>query len=94
VLGDAAQAAGAAVSAIADQGNWLDALGIRERAATLATIAPERREEIMTALDRLTDEDEMGELFKVLAIFAPGGPSPKASPDPFARRAQALIVRA
>ena len=46
----------------------LDWLGIRVRAAMLAKASPEREEEIRAALDRLTEPDQMGTLFKTLAL--------------------------
>ncbi len=58
------------------QGGWLEALGIVGRAAALGAAAPERAAEIDTARRRLTDDDRMGELFKVLALAAPRWPEP------------------
>jgi SAM-dependent MidA family methyltransferase len=59
-----------------DQGRWLHSLGIATRAEALIAAAPARRHEIATALHRLTDEEEMGTLFKTLALAAPGWPTP------------------
>ncbi len=61
-----------------DQGDWLNALGIDARAAVLARFSPERRDEILAARDRLTGRDQMGTLFKVLALVAPKWPDPAA----------------
>jgi SAM-dependent MidA family methyltransferase len=58
------------------QGPWLEALGIGERSAALAAAAPRRRIEIEGARDRLVDARQMGSLFKVLALAAPGWPDP------------------
>ena len=56
------------------QGDWLRALGIFERAGALADFAPQHRDALMRARDRLTAPEQMGELFKVLGLAAPGWP--------------------
>jgi len=59
------------------QGAFLEALGIRERAATLSQNATQEQvEEILSALQRLTADDQMGQLFKVLAMTPLGAPVP------------------
>ena len=58
------------------QGQWLERLGIEQRAASLAGSNPERSREIAAALQRLIARDQMGELFKVLAIHSPDWPAP------------------
>ena len=70
----AARAGGAEVAGPIEQGQWLVALGIADRAAALARGAPARGEEIAEAYRRLTHSDEMGRLFKVLAATAPEWP--------------------
>jgi SAM-dependent MidA family methyltransferase len=75
-LGEAAAEAGARVLGPAGQGPWLSALGIEARAATLARSAPERAEEIEAARHRLVAPDQMGVLFKVMALAAPSWPDP------------------
>ena len=72
----AAAAAGAQIFGPVDQGQWLIALGIADRAATLARASPDRAPEITAAYRRLVDPAEMGALFKAFAIVAPGWPSP------------------
>ncbi|RST32110.1 class I SAM-dependent methyltransferase [Sphingomonas ginkgonis] len=72
----AARAAGAEVTLLAEQGPWLERLGIIARAAALAATAPERAGEIEEARARLCRPDRMGSLFKLLAIHAPGWPAP------------------
>jgi NADH dehydrogenase [ubiquinone] 1 alpha subcomplex assembly factor 7 len=67
----AAQAAGAAVSPILGQGEWLERLGITQRAAALARSRPDRADTLARQHHRLTAPEEMGELFKVAAIYAP-----------------------
>ncbi len=58
------------------QGQWLDAMGISQRAEALAAAVPNRTEEIAAARDRLVAPEEMGRLFKVMALVAPGWPAP------------------
>ncbi len=70
----AAQAAGANVHGPVEQGAFLTALGLHERAAILAETAG--RTEIDAAVHRLSDPDAMGALFKVLAITHKGAPVP------------------
>jgi SAM-dependent MidA family methyltransferase len=60
------------------QGVWLTAMGIDVRAANLAMAAPDRSEEIEAARRRLTAPDQMGALFKVLALTDPKWPLPSA----------------
>lgn len=68
--------AGAAVTKVMRQGEWLKRLGIDARAQALARTRPERAEEIETARNRLCGSKEMGELFKVIAIHSPDWPEP------------------
>ncbi len=75
-LGRAAADAGAKVSGVVTQGDWLNRLGIGERAAALATANPDRVPELEDAVDRLCHEDRMGQLFKVMAFHAPTWPVP------------------
>jgi len=71
-----AQQAGASVTALTTQGQWLRKLGIGARREALTRANPERRGDIEAALDRLTTREAMGELFKVIAIHAPSWPAP------------------
>ncbi len=75
-LGAAAALAGATVSGAVGQGAWLRALGIEARAAALAMASPTRAAEIGEALERLTQPDAMGTLFRVMALRAPLWPEP------------------
>jgi SAM-dependent MidA family methyltransferase len=75
-LAEAARAEGAAAHAMTTQGALLEALGIRARATGLARTAPNRQSEIEAAWRRLCAPDEMGTLFKALAVTAPGWPVP------------------
>ena len=64
-----AKRAGAAVHGPISQGEFLRRLGIEARAARLKQNAtPQQAADIDSALARLTAPDQMGELFKVLAI--------------------------
>ena len=58
------------------QGDFLTALGIGPRAAALGAASPDRMEEIEAARHRLVDAEAMGDLFKVVALTAPGWPVP------------------
>jgi SAM-dependent MidA family methyltransferase len=73
-LADAAGRGGAAASNIASQGTWLETLGIGARAMTLAAKNPQDTEAIAAARRRLCDEEEMGRLFKVMAVRSKGWP--------------------
>ncbi|HTU11297.1 MAG TPA: SAM-dependent methyltransferase [Allosphingosinicella sp.] len=72
----AAAAEGVRISGPVSQGAWLDAMGLPLRAAALAHAAPARTEEIEAARLRLSAPGQMGRLFKVLALSAPGWQEP------------------
>ncbi|MEO6580452.1 MAG: SAM-dependent methyltransferase [Sphingomicrobium sp.] len=71
-----ARRAGAAVTTVATQGDWLTRLGIVQRADALIRHNPDRADTINAALARLTGKDQMGDLFKVIAIHSPDWPVP------------------
>jgi SAM-dependent MidA family methyltransferase len=73
-LAKAARAAGAQVSRVASQGSWLETLGIAARATGLAARNPAETEAIAAARRRLCDDQEMGRLFKVVALRHPDWP--------------------
>ena len=75
-VADGAREAGAAVTPVVAQGEWLGRLGIEHRAGALATTHPRRAAEIHAARKRLCDTDQMGTLFKVIAIHSPQWPKP------------------
>ncbi len=75
-LGGAARAAGARIFGPIGQGDWLEAMGISMRAAALARGAPDRTEEIEAARARLTAPEQMGRLFRAMALVAPDWPAP------------------
>lgn len=73
----AARAAGAVAHGPVSQGDFLRALGIEARAKVLARgKTPREAGEVLGAMKRLIGPREMGELFKVLAVTAPGLPIP------------------
>jgi len=73
-LAEAARRGGTVPSRIASQGTWLETLGIGARAMALAAKNPQDTEAIAAARRRLCDEEEMGRLFKVMALRSPGWP--------------------
>ena len=75
-LARAASDAGAALTSVVGQGEWLIRLGIEARAQALSRANPDRASEVEAALRRLTGPDEMGTLFKVIAIHSPDWPAP------------------
>ena len=76
-LAGAARAEGVQVFGPVGQGDWLERLGLAARAEALARAAPSRAAEIAAACTRLTAPDAMGQLFRVLALVAPGWPVPE-----------------
>ncbi len=80
-LGDAAKSMGAATSLLVTQGDLLSRLGIGARAASLVRSAPGQIDTVEAALKRLTHPDEMGSLFKALAIYPVGAPPPPGFED-------------
>ena len=75
-LAGSARAAGTHVAGPVEQGQWLISLGLSDRAAMLARNAPGRAHEISEAYRRLTHPEEMGELFKVMAVTGRNWPEP------------------
>lgn len=73
-LADVAQQHGARWLGTATQGDWLTALGIEARTAALSAHAPQQAEAVQAAKARLVDPAQMGELFKVMGLAAPGWP--------------------
>jgi SAM-dependent MidA family methyltransferase len=68
----AAVEAGAATGPILSQGAFLQALGIEARAQALAASRPDQADKLARQLDRLTGAAQMGQLFKVVCLSAPG----------------------
>jgi len=75
-LAGSARAAGTRVAGPVEQGQWLVALGLSDRAAVLTRNAPYRAKEIGEAYRRLTHPEEMGQLFKVMAVTGASWPAP------------------
>lgn len=74
-LARAAREGGAVAHGPVEQGAFLRALGIKARAEALkARATPEQARDIDVAERRLTARDEMGSLFKVMALTAPDAP--------------------
>lgn len=77
-LAEIGRSAGLAVHGPIGQGSWLESLGIGARTAALVKAAPHRHDELISARDRLTKPEEMGALFKAMALVAPDWPAPAA----------------
>lgn len=75
-VADAARDAGASATPLLRQGEWLIRLGIEARAEALSRANPDRADDVQSALERLTAPDQMGKMFKVLAIHSPAWPAP------------------
>ena len=76
-LRQAAESADTETHGPVTQGSFLQQLGITLRAGRLGECATTTQiKEIDLALHRLTAKDQMGNLFKVLAITRPGEPAP------------------
>ncbi len=75
-LARAARQAGLQVFGPVPQGQWLQRLGLEYRAAALVRQHPQQKRTLARQVHRLTDAHEMGALFKVIAIAAPGLPQP------------------
>ena len=75
-LARAATRAGATTTAVAPQGEWLKRLGIGARAEALIRSNPDRADIVTAALERLTAPDQMGRLFKMIAVHSPDWPVP------------------
>ncbi len=68
----AARGAGARTGDILTQGELLTRLGVHARAEALMRARPDQADLVQRQLARLTDADQMGSLFKALAIHASG----------------------
>ena len=73
-MADVAQSRGAKWLGTVPQGAWLRALGIDSRAEALADFAPQHRDALMRAKERLTGDGQMGLLFKVMGLTGPEWP--------------------
>jgi NADH dehydrogenase [ubiquinone] 1 alpha subcomplex assembly factor 7 len=68
----AARGTGVEVTPVRTQAQFLEALGIRARAAALVAARPDKVDTVERQLDRLTGADQMGVLFKAVTIHSPG----------------------
>ena len=75
-LREAAAEAGAVVYGPVTQGRFLTSLGIQARASALSEASPANARDISDDLARLTSDEGMGALFKVMALTSPGLPVP------------------
>ncbi len=68
---------------LVDQGQFLRALGIEQRAQALSAARPDQAEKLGRQLDRLTAPNQMGELFKVAGLWSSGLATPPGfDPEP------------
>jgi SAM-dependent MidA family methyltransferase len=68
-LSELAEACGLSVTGVLPQGGFLNGAGIQHRATQLAAAAsPEAAKSVHSAVNRLTGQDEMGRIFKVMAV--------------------------
>ena len=67
-----AEKIGVRVSGPVTQGAFLRRIGIEKRAERLMNVAtPRQKRDIETSVKRLIDDNEMGTLFKVMALSSP-----------------------
>lgn len=71
-----ARDAGLSVDGPVGQGAFLRALGVEFRAETLARANPEHAPRLARELKRLTHDEDMGALFKVICLSTPNLPPP------------------
>ncbi len=77
-LASAAQLAGAASFGALSQGKFLLQIGASQRLMNLCASASEpQKQELMSGFERLIAHEQMGELFKVLAILPAGSAKPE-----------------
>ena len=75
-LSEMATSVGLTASAAVTQREFLSKLGLEMRAVALIRAKPEAKPVIARQLHRLTDDAEMGELFKAICISSPNLPAP------------------
>lgn len=76
MLATVARVHGLKPTPVVTQGSYLASLGIDARAAALARVNPTEAEAIEVARKRLVAPEQMGRLFKVLAVRHPDWPMP------------------
>jgi len=75
-LARAAERGGARACGPVDQGIFMESLRIAARADRLMQIDPDQRDAIASAVERLVSPQQMGTLFKALAIAPKHAPAP------------------
>jgi NADH dehydrogenase [ubiquinone] 1 alpha subcomplex assembly factor 7 len=75
-VAETATGLGLEVAGPLEQGHFLQALGIAQRAAALVQRHPDRQDRIGRELNRLVAPDQMGVLFKAICLSSPGLPPP------------------
>lgn len=74
-LGRAAQACGLQIWGPVSQAHFLGALGVAQRCEAMMSRAdPEQKEALLSGFRRLVDPEQMGRLFKVMALASPDMP--------------------
>lgn len=79
-LGSVSRKAGLAVQPVVGQGEFLNRLGMAERAKALSAANPDAAAGIAAARQRLTAADQMGTLFKAFCAASPGLRPPGFAP--------------
>lgn len=72
----AARAGGLTAYGPEEQGAFLAGLGLEARAAALLQASPDSRQSLARQVWRLTEPEQMGRLFKLVCLDAPGLPEP------------------
>ena len=86
-MADAALAAGVRVYGPVPQGEYLGRIGARQRLERLLASATDAQQaSLESGYRRLVAPEAMGDLFKVLALAAPGGPVPAGLTEDDRRR--------
>ena len=75
-LAATARTGGACVHGPRKQGEFLETIGIRQRARRLAAMQPAASAGIKTALHRLVHPEGMGSRFHAMSVASPNGPDP------------------
>jgi NADH dehydrogenase [ubiquinone] 1 alpha subcomplex assembly factor 7 len=75
-LAVAAKENSAAVFGPVEQGQFLELLGVHVRGERLVAANPSRKSDILEGIKRLTAADQMGSLFKVMALLPKGVETP------------------
>ena len=75
-LTEAARHGGAQIFGPRPQGGFLEGLGIHVRARRLVQAHPSEAENLSKAVARLTAPDQMGNLFRAMALMPPSAPPP------------------